>query len=98
MGLYAGRDIGEGHSITVYLGRRVDLSVESIYSISNGSCILDCDAWSEGDPYLGAHMANDSNWGTKDGVELKECNGTIGPRYEFIAQRDSSEGGEFRLS
>ena len=56
MGLYAGRDIDEGRIITVYLGRRIDSSVESIYSISNSSCILDCDAWSEGDPYLGAHM------------------------------------------
>ena len=43
-------------------------------------------------------MANDSNWGTKYGVELKDCNGIIGPRYEFIAQRDISRGEEIFIS
>ena len=94
MGIFALHNIPKGSIVTVYLGHFIDQNVESVYSISNGSVILDCDAWLKGDPYLGAHIANDPNWLLKEEERINDFNATIGERFEYIAEKDITSGEE----
>ena len=89
--------------MTIYLGEVVDKDVESIYSISNGSQIIDVRPWCEGVSHLGAHMANDPTWkeeGEDDRLEYEESeekeepNISVGAQFEFIASKSIKAGDE----
>ena len=99
-GLFACQDIRMGEIITIYLGKVIDGSTESVYSITNGSIVLDCDGWKKGELHLGAHMVNDPNWKMEGDAQVK-CvraqNARIGDRFEFIATKNISIGEEILL-
>mmetsp|Transcript_23838 Transcript_23838/g.28129 ORF Transcript_23838/g.28129 Transcript_23838/m.28129 type:complete len:170 (-) Transcript_23838:55-564(-) len=105
LGLFACRDFLVGELITLYTGKKIYPGAESIYSITNGSIVLDCKPFKEGEPYLGAHMANDPNYLTKMDnpnwlAEVgggKEYNAKIGQFFQLIAIQDIMKGEELLL-
>ena len=51
--------------MTIFVGKEIDKSVDSIFSISDGLVVLDAAPWCAANmdqTYLAAHMANDPNW------------------------------------
>ena len=68
LGLFAARKFFGGDVITVYLGRKAEKDIDSVYSTTNQNVVLDCKPFEDGDTLLGGHLANDHNWSRKEGV------------------------------
>lgn len=102
-GLFVCCKFVDNEIITLYLGTVLEISHDSIYSISNNSIVLDCKPWLERGPYLAAHLANNPHWkggeeGTYEhGGVYTLHNAKIGPRYEFIATKSVWSGEELLL-
>ena len=61
---------------TVYVGKIIEPSKNSIYSGINGDIVIDCRTWRKGMAYLDAHICNDTSWnGQKSSVRhnIKIC-------------------------
>ena len=103
LGLFACQDFGRGEIVTIYMGDVVDKSAHSIYLITNGKLVIDCQPWQEGvktgKTYLGAHMVNDPNWLDEDGGGGgSETNICAGSRFEFVATNYIKAGDEILMS
>ena len=75
LGLFAACEFSKDEMVTIFVGKEIEKTVVSIFSISNTFVTLDAAPWcaaNKDQTYLVAHMANDPNWREEGDVEIRE--------------------------
>ena len=94
-GLFSCTSFNRNDIITVYIGKLIDTDHDSAHSVTNDDIVLDCYPWMKGNPYLGTHMCNDPDFGSK----CKSTKNTkIGHTFEILATRAIKPGDEILLN
>lgn len=104
LGLFAACDFSKEEIVTIFVGKEIEKTVSSIFSISNTFVTLDAAPWcaeNMNETYLAAHMANDPNWMEEggDGGDAKkiETNVDSFSKFEVIANKAIKAGDEIKL-
>lgn len=105
LGLFASYDFLKGGFVTIFVGKKIEKTVDSIFSISNGLVVLDAEPWYEknmDETYLAAHMMNDPNWREEggdgeDGI-INETNVMHFHHFELVATKPIKAGDEILLN
>ena len=97
LGLFTCTNFKKGEIVTIYVGKLIGPSINSKYSVTNGSILLGCMAWRKGPSYLGAYMCNDPLW-QSGGLKSKvKPNAKIVHDFRIVATRAINVGDEIIL-
>ena len=104
LGLFAAYDFSKEEIVTIFVGKEIEKTVTSIFSISNTFVTLDAAPWcaeNMDETYLAAHMANDPNLMEEggDGGDAKkiEPNVISCSCFELVATKTIKAGDEILL-
>ena len=103
LGLFAACEFSKDEMVTIFVGKEIEKTVVSIFSISNTFVTLDAAPWcaeNMDQTYLAAHMANDPNWREEGDDKIRE---KIEPNviscscFELVATKTIKAGDEILL-